>query len=129
MFSPKSDDSHRPTAMELVRRAHRGELSHEQLVAALETWPFQPQYRTKGESDDWEFVEDSLDAVVYAYIELDLLSEDEYNLIADGSDEGLAALIREREGMTSEPLSGVAARFGLTLDAPDADPPGPEVTP
>lgn len=55
-------------------------------MAALKTWPFQPQYRTKGEADDWEFVEDSLDAVVHAYIELDLLSEDEYNLIADGSD-------------------------------------------
>ncbi|RWR16196.1 hypothetical protein D8Y23_14010 [Microbacterium enclense] len=96
-------------------------------MAALKSWPFQPQYRTEGEADDWEFVEDSLDAVVYAYIELDLLSEDEYNLIADGSDEGVAAIIRERGGMTSEPLADVAARFGLTLDAPGAN--SSEVTP
>lgn len=79
----------RPTAMDLVRRAEHGELDHKQLVAALMTWQFQPQYRPSGLADDWEFVEDSLDAVLYAF-ELDLLSEREYGAIARTYDETIA---------------------------------------
>ena len=73
-------DRRQPTAMDLVRRAQRGELDHEPFVAALMNWPFQPQYRARGLTDDWEFVEDSLDAVQYA-LAIDMLSEAEYSEI------------------------------------------------
>lgn len=69
------------TAMEIVRQAQRNEIDHETLVATLQGWPFRPQYRTVSEIDDWEVVEDSLDAVLHAYIALDLLSEAEYDTI------------------------------------------------
>lgn len=103
-----------PTAMDLVRRAQRGELDHEDLVAALMDWPFQPQYQTTGLADDWEFVEDSLDAVLFAF-SLDMLSEEEFGAISRTEDDEIAAIVQSRDALESEPLSDVAARFGVDL--------------
>lgn len=104
-----------PTAMDLVRRAQRGELDHEHLVAALMDWPFQPQYRTTGLADDWEFVEDSLDAVLFAFC-LDMLSEEELGAISRTEDSEITAIVQSRDAIESEPLSDVAARFGVDLN-------------
>ena len=69
------------TAMELVRQAQRGEISHEEFVELLKHWNYDPQYKTQGEADDWEVVDDSFDAVYHAYVGLDLLSDEEYEEI------------------------------------------------
>jgi len=69
------------TAMELVRQAQRGEISHEEFVEALKHWNYDPQYKTQGEADDWEVVDNSFDAVLHAYVGLDLLSDEEYEEI------------------------------------------------
>ncbi|PZT98887.1 MAG: hypothetical protein DI630_18315 [Gordonia sp. (in: high G+C Gram-positive bacteria)] len=69
------------TAMELVRQAQRGEISHEEFVEALKHWNYDPQYKTQGEADDWEVVDNSFDAVYHAYVGLDLLSDEEYEEI------------------------------------------------
>lgn len=82
MVAPPDEEGQEPTAMDLVRQAQRGEIDHQRFVTSLTNWPFKPQYRTGGEVDDWEFVEDSFDAVLHAYIALNLLSEEEYEAIA-----------------------------------------------
>ncbi|MBW9093080.1 hypothetical protein JNB62_05245 [Microbacterium jejuense] len=69
------------TAMELVRQAQRGEISHEQFVEALKHWNYDPQYKTQSEADDGEVVNNSFDAVYHAYVGLDLLSDEEYDEI------------------------------------------------
>jgi hypothetical protein len=69
------------TAMELVRQAQRGEISHEEFVELLKHWNYDPQYKTQGEADDWEVVDNSFDAVYHAYVGLDLLSDEEYEEI------------------------------------------------
>lgn len=69
------------TAMELVRQAQRGEISHEEFVELLKHWSYDPQYKTQGEADDWEVVDNSFDAVYHAYVGLDLLSDEEYEEI------------------------------------------------
>lgn len=69
------------TAMELVRQAQRGEISHEEFVELLKHWKYDPQYKTQGEADDWEVVDNSFDAVYHAYVGLDLLSDEEYEEI------------------------------------------------
>lgn len=114
MVALDNSQERRPTAMDLVRRAQRGELDHERLVAALMNWPFQPQYRTTGLADDWEFVEDSLDAVLFAF-SLDMLSEEEFGAISRTGDDEIAAIVQSRDALESEPLSDVATRFGVDL--------------
>lgn len=111
------DDSNerRPTAMDLVRRAQRGELDHEHLVTVLMEWPFQPQYRTTGLADDWEFVEDSLDAVLFAF-SVGMLSEEEFGAISRTEDDEIAAIVQSRDALASEPLSDVATRFGIDFN-------------
>lgn len=69
------------TAMELVRQAQRGEIPHEKFVELLKHWNYDPQYKTQGEADDWEVVDNSFDAVYHAYVGLDLLSDEEYEEI------------------------------------------------
>lgn len=69
------------TAMELVRQAQRGEIPHEEFVELLKHWNYDPQYKTQGEADDWEVVDNSFDAVYHAYVGLDLLSDEEYEEI------------------------------------------------
>ncbi|WP_194384367.1 hypothetical protein [Microbacterium luteum] len=73
------------TAMDVVRRAQRGEIGHDELVRVLLTWPYEPQYRTTGLADDWEFVDNSFDAVKHAYIALDLLTDADYAAIASAA--------------------------------------------
>lgn len=73
------------TAMDLVRAAQRGQIDHGQLVQQLESWRYEPQYRTRGEGDDWKFVDNSFDAVEFAYMSLDLLSDQEYERIANAA--------------------------------------------
>ena len=69
------------TAMELVRQAQRGEITHQEFVELLKHWNYDPQYKTQGEADDWEVVDNSFDAVYHAYLGLDLLSDEEYEEI------------------------------------------------
>lgn len=69
------------TAMELVRQAQRGEIPHEEFIELLKHWNYDPQYKTQGEADDWEVVDNSFDAVYHAYVGLDLLSDEEYEEI------------------------------------------------
>lgn len=69
------------TAMDVVRRAQRGEIDHDELVRILMTWPYEPQYKTTGLTDDWEQVDNSFDAVYHAYIGLNLLSGEDYAAI------------------------------------------------
>lgn len=72
------------SAMELVRRALRGEIDHDELVAKLKGWKYDPQYRTKGEADDWESVDNSFDAVEFAYVS-DLITDADYDAIVDAA--------------------------------------------
>jgi hypothetical protein len=70
------------TASELVRRAQRGEIGHDDLVEWLMVWPFDPSYVTKGLADDWEWRDNSFDAVGEAYMG-DLISDEEYERIVN----------------------------------------------
>lgn len=72
------------SAMELVRRALRGEIGHDELVTKLKGWKYDPQYRTKGEADDWESVDNSFDAVEFAYVS-DLITDADYDAIVDAA--------------------------------------------
>ncbi|MDT0188645.1 hypothetical protein Q9S36_51535 [Microbacterium sp. ARD31] len=69
------------TAMDIVRRAQRGEIDHDELVRILKTWRYEPQYKTTGLEDDWQMVPNSFDAVEFAYMSLDLLTEEDYTAI------------------------------------------------
>ncbi|GAA0490176.1 hypothetical protein [Microbacterium aurantiacum] len=69
------------TAMELVRRAQRGEIDHGEFVALLKNWRYDPKYTVHDESDDWEIADNSFDAVYHAYVGLDLLTAEEYEEI------------------------------------------------
>ncbi len=71
------------TAMDIVRRASRGEIDHDELVQILKIWPYEPQYKTTGLGDDWQTVPNSFDAVEFAYISLDLLTDDDYAAIVE----------------------------------------------
>lgn len=66
------------TAMELVRRAARGEVSHEELIEKLKTWDYDPPFRTDGLSTDWGQNDNSVDAIDIAFYGHGLLSEEEY---------------------------------------------------
>lgn len=67
--------------MDIVRRAQRGEIDHDELVRILKTWRYEPQYKTTGLEDDWQMVPNSFDAVEFAYMSLDLLTEEDYTAI------------------------------------------------
>lgn len=69
------------TAMDIVTRAAGGEIDHDELVRILKTWHYEPQYKTTGLADDWETVPNSFDAVEFAYISLDLLTDEDYAAI------------------------------------------------
>jgi hypothetical protein len=69
------------TAMGVVARAQRGELSQDDLVEALLGWDFGPSYRTRGLADDWETRPNSFGAVVHAYA-IGLIDEETYGRIA-----------------------------------------------
>jgi transcriptional regulator with XRE-family HTH domain len=69
------------TAMELVRRRARGEIAHDQFVELLKTWDYDPSYKTEGLHDDWEFVDNSFDAVSDAWMNYDLLTDEEFEEI------------------------------------------------
>lgn len=69
------------TAMDIVRRAAGGEIDHDELVRILKSWHYEPQYKTTGLADDWESVPNSFDAVEYAYISLDLLTNEDHAAI------------------------------------------------
>jgi hypothetical protein len=69
------------TAMDVVLRASRGEISREDLARILERWEFEPQYKTTGLTDDWEDRPNSFDAVYHAFM-LNLIDEKTYDAIA-----------------------------------------------
>lgn len=75
------------TAMDIVLRSQRGEISRSELVEALMGWQYEPKYKTTGLADDWEERPNSFDAVEYAFV-ADLIDEHDYELIfrrlADG---------------------------------------------
>lgn len=78
------------TAMDAVRAAAHGDVSREELVRLLLVWNYEPQYRTTGLADDWEFRDNSFDAVEYAFIN-DLIDGGDYERIVrtldgDGSE-------------------------------------------
>lgn len=72
------------TAMDVVMRA---EIDHDELVRVLKAWHYEPQYKTTGLADDWQIVENSFDAVEFAYMSLKLISADDYAAIVTGLDE------------------------------------------
>lgn len=77
---------HEATAMDIVQRAQRGEMSADELVDALLRWEFEPRYRTRGLADDWELRPNSFDAIHHAYV-TDLIDEQAYELIRHRLDE------------------------------------------
>lgn len=68
------------TAMDIVRRAAEGEIDHDELVCILKTWHYKPQHKTT-RLDDWQIVPNGFDAVEFAYMSLDLLTDKEYRTI------------------------------------------------
>ncbi|MEV5041048.1 hypothetical protein [Microbacterium sp. LMI1x-1-1.1] len=68
------------TAIDAVRAAARGDVSREELVRILLSWNYEPQYRTTGLADDWEFRDNSFEAVEYAFIN-DIIDEGDYDRI------------------------------------------------
>jgi len=73
------------TAMDIVRRAAEGAIDHDELVRILKTWHYEPQYKTTGLADDWQTVPNSFDAVEFAYISLDLLTDEDYAAIVEAA--------------------------------------------
>lgn len=78
------------TAMDAVRAAAHGDVSRGELVRILLSWDYEPRYRTTGLADDWEFRDNSFEAVEYAFIN-DLIDEGDYErivqtLAGDGSE-------------------------------------------
>ena len=76
----RKDRTDAKTAMDVVRSAERGEISRGQLVAILQSWHFEPTYRTGGLADDWETRPNSFEAVEHAFI-IDLIDADDYRRI------------------------------------------------
>lgn len=66
--------------MDVVRAAARGDISREELVRILLSWSYEPHYWTTGLSDDWEFRENSFEAVQYAFMR-DIIDERDYERI------------------------------------------------
>lgn len=82
------------TAMDIVRQAQRGEISVDELIAALLEWEFEPSYKTTDLADDWELRDNSFEVVTYAFI-IDFIDEEQYSRIfsyveARGSGDGAA---------------------------------------
>lgn len=71
--------------MDIVRRALRGEIDHDELVRVLKTWRYEPQYKTTGLADDWQTAPNSFDAVEFSYISLDLLTDEDYAAIVEAA--------------------------------------------
>lgn len=83
------------TAMELVRRAQQGEISHDDLVEWLMVWPYEPQYKTEGLADTGEFRDNSYDSVEAAYFRDVITDEDLQKITQHLFDTGqLPALLR-----------------------------------
>lgn len=72
------------TAMELVRRAERGEIEHDRLVELLKSWDYEPSDTTRDLLDIRIEVANSLDAVDVA-LDNGLITEDEYYDIMDAA--------------------------------------------
>lgn len=88
------------TAMDVVRAAADERISREELVRILSSWRYEPQYRTTGLADDWEFRDNSFDVVEYAFMN-DFIDENDYERIVRALDEdGPAA--KDSDG-SSEP--------------------------
>ncbi|MCC4908455.1 hypothetical protein [Microbacterium sp. cx-59] len=84
--TPRVEAGPKETAMDIVRRAQRGEISKAELVSALLDWEFEPSYRTRGLADDWETRTNSFDAVVHAYT-IGLIDEETYGRITRRADD------------------------------------------
>lgn len=78
----ESEEAVMETAMGIVRRAAEGAIDHDELVRILKTWRYEPQHKTTGLADDWETVPNSFDAVEFAYMSLNLLTDEDYAAIA-----------------------------------------------
>lgn len=78
-----SEPADAQTAMDVVRSAERGEISHDQLISTLHSWDFEPKHRTRGLADDWESRPNSFEVVEYAFT-IDLIDEDAYQRILEG---------------------------------------------
>lgn len=69
------------TAMELIRRAGRGEIDHDDLVRRLKEWEFDAPSVTHSLLDEWELDENSTSTLLTAYLD-HLITEDEYEELA-----------------------------------------------
>lgn len=69
------------TAMELVRRAGRGEIDHEDLIRQLRDWEFDTPSVTHSLLDEWQLDDNSTRAILTAYLD-DLITENEYEELA-----------------------------------------------
>lgn len=69
------------TAMDIVRRAQRGEMSRAELADALIGWRYEAPCKTTGLADDWEVRPNSFNAVYHAFVS-DPIDEGTYGLIA-----------------------------------------------
>lgn len=74
------------TAMDVVRAAEDERISREELVRILMSWRYEPQHRTSGLADDWEFRDNSFEVVEYAFMN-DLIDENDYERIVRALDE------------------------------------------
>lgn len=74
------------TAMDVVRAVADQRISREELVRILLSWHYEPRYRTTGLADDWEFRDNSFEAVEYAFMN-DLIDESDYERILGALDE------------------------------------------
>lgn len=85
MFIAKSETPKvAATAMELVRRAERGEIEHNRLVELLKGWEYEPSDKAQDLLDIRVEVANSLDAVDMA-LDNGLITEDEYYDIMDAA--------------------------------------------
>lgn len=74
------------TALDVVHAAVDERISREELVRILSSWRYEPQYRTTGLADDWEFRDNSFDVVEYAFMN-DFIDENDYERIVRALDE------------------------------------------
>ena len=72
--------------MDVVRAAADERISREELASFLLSWRYEPQHRTTGLADDWEFRDNSFEVVEYAFMN-DLIGENDYERIVRALDE------------------------------------------
>lgn len=70
--------------MDVVLAASQGKVDHDRLVALLSSWEYEPQFVTRSQVDEWQLVDNSIDAIFAAY-DSGPISDDEYELITSAA--------------------------------------------